>query len=304
MKKLNDLLEEYIAFCTNHKRLDKKTVKAYRIDIRQFVDYLYLNNNKVLCENSLNTYVTLLNSTYKPKTVKRKLASIKVFINFLNDKEYLHDNYQKVFKIKFREPKNLPKTIELHNMKLFFNTLERQKNIVKTEREKECIIRDIAIIELLFSTGMRVSELCFLKKENLDICSGSVRINGKGSKERILSISNPQVICALQEYEKVVHKINDNQHYYFLNNFGNPISDQSVRFMIKKYADMAGISQHITPHMFRHSFATLLLEQDVDIRYIQRMLGHSSITVTEIYTFVSNAKQKDILLHKNPRNLL
>ena len=80
------------------------------------------------------------------------------------------------------------------------------------------------------------------------------------------------------------------------------LSDQSVRFMINHYAELAGISQHITPHMFRHSFATLLLEQDVDIRYIQRMLGHSSISTTEIYTHVSSTKQKDILVNKHPRN--
>ena len=82
------------------------------------------------------------------------------------------------------------------------------------------------------------------------------------------------------------------------------LSDQSVRFIINHYAQLAGIDQHITPHMFRHSFATLLLEQDVDIRYIQRMLGHSSINTTEIYTHVSNTKQKDILVHKHPRNLM
>ena len=89
-----------------------------------------------------------------------------------------------------------------------------------------------------------------------------------------------------------------------MNRLQHKLSDQSVRFMINHYAQLAGIDQHITPHMFRHSFATLLLEQDVDIRYIQRMLGHSSISTTEIYTHVSNTKQKDILAHKHPRNLM
>ena len=92
--------------------------------------------------------------------------------------------------------------------------------------------------------------------------------------------------------------------YFFVNRLQHKLSAQSVRFMINRYATLAGISQHITPHMFRHSFATLLLEQDVDIRYIQKMLGHSSISTTEIYTHVSNAKQKDILVNKHPRNLM
>lgn len=92
--------------------------------------------------------------------------------------------------------------------------------------------------------------------------------------------------------------------YFFVNKLKHKLSDQSVRFMINHYAKLAGIDQHMTPHMFRHSFATLLLEQDVDIRYIQKMLGHSSISTTEIYTHVSNTKQKEILVHKHPRNLI
>ena len=92
--------------------------------------------------------------------------------------------------------------------------------------------------------------------------------------------------------------------YFFVNKLKHKLSDQSVRFMINRYAKLAGMEQHITPHMFRHSFATLLLEQDVDIRYIQKMLGHSSISTTEIYTHVSNNKQKDILMNKHPRNLM
>ena len=92
--------------------------------------------------------------------------------------------------------------------------------------------------------------------------------------------------------------------YFFVNRLQKKLSDQSVRYMITRYAKLAGIEQHLTPHMFRHSFATLLLEQDVDIRYIQRMLGHSSISTTEIYTHVSNTKQKDILIHKHPRNYM
>ena len=90
--------------------------------------------------------------------------------------------------------------------------------------------------------------------------------------------------------------------WFFLNRLGNRLSDQSVRFMINKYCQMAGIQLHITPHMFRHSFATLLLEEDVDIRYIQQLLGHSSITTTQIYTHATSKKQKDILTAKHPRN--
>ena len=157
-------------------------------------------------------------------------------------------------------------------------------------------------MELLFATGMRISELCSLKPSDLDFESRNVLIYGKGAKERILQIGNPEVMAALVAYRDVFQEEIEECGYFFVNRLKKKLSDQSVRFMIRRYAEMAGIQQHITPHMFRHSFATLLLEQDVDIRYIQRMLGHSSISTTEIYTHVSNRKQKDILVNKHPRN--
>ena len=151
---------------------------------------------------------------------------------------------------------------------------------------------------------MRISELCSLKPADIDLESKTILIYGKGSKERILQIGNGEVIAALSLYQDTFREDISICGYYFVNRRHNRLSDQSVRFMINRYAELAGIDQHLTPHMFRHSFATLLLEQDVDIRYIQRMLGHSSISTTEIYTHVSNVKQKDILYNKHPRNLM
>ena len=151
---------------------------------------------------------------------------------------------------------------------------------------------------------MRISELCSLKPSDIDLENNTVLIYGKGSKERILQLGNPEVIAALILYQETFQADISCCGYFFVNKFKRKLSDQSVRYMINRYAGLAGIEQHITPHMFRHSFATLLLEQDVDIRYIQKMLGHSSISTTEIYTHVSNNKQKDILVNKHPRNLM
>ena len=130
----------------------------------------------------------------------------------------------------------------------------------------------------------------------------SLLIWGKGAKERILQIGNPDVILALSAYIESFQTQIQQSGWLFVNRLGNRLSEQSVRLMINKYVELADIPMHITPHMFRHSFATLLLEADVDIRYIQRMLGHSSITTTEIYTSVSMHKQKAILTEKHPRN--
>ena len=151
---------------------------------------------------------------------------------------------------------------------------------------------------------MRISELCSLKPQNIDLENNTVRIYGKGAKERILQVGNPDVLSALRLYYETFREDIEICGYFFVNRLDRRLSDQSVRFMIDRYAKLANLEQHITPHMFRHSFATLLLEQDVDIRYIQQMLGHSSISTTEIYTHVSNGKQKDILFHRHPRNLM
>ena len=139
---------------------------------------------------------------------------------------------------------------------------------------------------------------------SIDFVSNNILIYGKGAKERILQIGNPEVLSALSLYSETFKDDIAACGFFFVNRLQQKLSDQSVRFMITRYAKLAGIEQHLTPHMFRHSFATLLLEQDVDIRYIQRMLGHSSISTTEIYTHVSNVKQKDILFNKHPRNLM
>ena len=126
-------------------------------------------------------------------------------------------------------------------------------------------------------------------------------IKGKGAKERLIHICDDHVITALNkyhsEYDSEIHSCG----YFFVNSIGNRLSDQSVREMINKYCQMANIQQHITPHMFRHTFATSLLEADVDIRYIQTMLGHSSINITEIYTHVTMSRQTNILESKHPR---
>ena len=186
----------------------------------------------------------------------------------------------------------------------FLSVLYEQKSHASSEYQLRCCIRDIAVIELLFATGMRISELCSLKPSDLDLENNTVLIYGKGAKERILQLGNPDVLSALISYQDTFKNEINYCGYFFVNKLKHKLSDQSVRFMIKHYAELTGIEQHITPHMFRHSFATLLLEQDVDIRYIQKMLGHSSISTTEIYTHVSNNKQKDILINKHPRNLM
>ena len=303
MNTLNDYVAEYIEYCEYRKRLDQKTLKAYRIDLRQYVDYLH-NISEFYFKDNLDKYITHLHKQYKPKTVKRKIASLKALFHYMEYKEILSENPFTKLDIRFREAKLLPKTIPFHSLQTLLSTLYQQKAQATSAYQLRCCIRDIAVIELLFATGMRISELCSLRPSDMDFVSNNILIYGKGAKERILQIGNSEVLSALSLYHETFKSDIDACGYFFVNRLQKKLSDQSVRYMITRYAKLAGIEQHLTPHMFRHSFATLLLEQDVDIRYIQRMLGHSSISTTEIYTHVSNVKQKDILLNKHPRNLM
>lgn len=303
MSNLNEYIEEYIEYCKYRKRLDSKTLKAYRIDLKQFNDFSS-EYPSYLSRQSVDQFITHLHKRYKPKTVKRKIASVKAFFHYLEYQDIMQENPFNKLDIRFRESKLLPKTIPFHSIQKILSTVYKEKEKSSSEYQLHCHIRDIAVIELLFATGMRISELCSLRPSDIDLKSGNILIYGKGSKERILQIGNQEVISALILYQEIFQDDIATCGYFFVNRLKHKLSDQSVRFMINRYVDLAGISQHITPHMFRHSFATLLLEQDVDIRYIQQMLGHSSISTTEIYTHVSNAKQKDILVHKHPRNLM
>lgn len=301
MNTLNDYISEYTEYCRYRKRLDAKTLKAYKTDLKQYADYC-TDSSDCFCKDTVDRFITNLHKNYKPKTVKRKIASLKAFFHHMEYKEILTENPFAKLDIRFREARLLPKTIPFHSIQTFLSTLYAQKEKAVSEYQLKCCIRDIAVIEMLFATGMRISELCFLKPSDIDLESCNILIYGKGSKERVIQIGNQEVIAALKLYKETFIKDIDSCGYFFVNRLQRRLSDQSVRFMINRYARLSGISQHITPHMFRHSFATLLLEQDVDIRYIQRMLGHSSISTTEIYTHVSNTKQKDILVNRHPRN--
>ena len=238
---------------------------------------------------------------YEPKTVKRKIASLKALFHHLEYKEIINRNPFNKIQVRFREPVILPKTIPLRTVEEFLTTIYAQRNNAKTDYQKRNALRDAAVAELLFATGMRISELCTLKSEDVNLYDGTILIYGKGDKERRIQIGNDAVISILEEYKTDFKTEIKSCNHFFANQSGKALSDQSVRRMINKYASLAGIDLHITPHMFRHTFATSLLEADVDIRYIQEMLGHSSINVTEIYTHVAIAKQRDILTTKHPR---
>lgn len=301
MDNLQALVDNYLVYCQDQKRLDSKTLKAYRIDLRQFGEHIPVSHVSDIDVNVLENYISSLHRKYKAKTVKRKLASIKALFHYFEYKDIIDRNpFNKIY-LKFREPATLPRVIPLNTVETLLSVIYKQCNGAPTEYQRKNALRDAAVIELLFATGIRISELCSLKKEDINLYEQSILIYGKGAKERRLQIGNDDVIRVLENYKKEFFPKIQKCNHFFANQNGNALSDQAVRRMINKYTSLAAIELHITPHMFRHTFATSLLEADVDIRYIQEMLGHSSINITEIYTHVAMSKQRDILTEKHPR---
>lgn len=297
---LEHLINIYLEHCKIQNNLSFKTLKAYKSDLSQFREFM--NNNDFLNKSNIEDYIAYLKSmSYKIKTIKRKIASLKAFYSFLTYQEYIEFNPFYKIKLKIKESFVLPKIITVEDLNKLFNVIEEKIEITNNSKYayKE-LLRDRAILELLLASGMRIGELCALKRSNIMYSSNLIKIKGKGSKERMIPIYHPRLIDDLIMYEKAFDEELKCSEYFFISKRKNGISCQSVAYMIKKYSRLAGIGINITPHMFRHTFATMLLEQDVDSRQIQLILGHSSIYTTQIYTHISSKKKNDIMKYKNP----
>lgn len=290
---------DFLNYCQYHKKLSTKTIQAYKIDLRQYEAF-----SEDLTKTALWDYIGFLNKQYKPKTVKRKIATLKAFSHYLLIQDKIECNPFDKIETAIKEPMLLPKTIPLNIINQIISYLYSQIDHAKTEYQLKCAVRNVAIIELLFATGARIAEICTLKASDVDLQGNSIKFFGKGAKERIIPIENLEVVNILKKYYMLYEQDISNCGIFFVNKLKRRLTEQSVRTMLQKCCEECDVSIHITPHMFRHSFATFLLEEDVDIRYIQRMLGHSSITTTQIYTHVTSSKQKEILKNKHPRNKL
>lgn len=307
MKSIEIVIIDFLSYCKNEKGLSAKTVKFYRIDFNQFIRFLIDNNHSVLTSYIdryiLRQYIQSI-SHFRPKTIKRKIATLKALFNFLEFEDIIPVSPFRKIKTKIKEPLALPKIMSLNEITCILQTVYKSWSISAEiggfpYLEK---MKDVIIIELLFATGARVSEISGLKIENIDLKSWNIKILGKGSKERLIQVCNTETKRILNKYYyHFKEKIQLSGGYFLLNRLHKQLSEQSIRSIVKKYSKKAGISRNITPHVFRHSFATLLLEKSVDIKYIQHLLGHSSIVTTQIYTHVNREKQREILSLKHPR---
>ncbi len=304
MDSLKSSVQDFLSHCKYEKNLSEKTIKAYTTDLNQVLCFSNFSQTRIdlITKHEIREFLTAI-STFKPRTIKRKMATLKALFNFLEFEDKIIINPFRKMKIKIKEPKILPVVMNIKEMTQIFKMVYKHKSdllAIKNYSYSEAI-RNIVIIELLFATGARVSEIANLKLENINLETGSIKITGKGDKERIIQVCNKETILVLKEYHKLFKKKINVEGYFLINRLNKKLSDQSIRNLVRQLTNESGIQKHITPHIFRHSFATLLLEKDVDIKYIQSMLGHSSISTTQIYTHVNKEKQRQILQTKHPR---
>ncbi len=297
-------ITEFLIHCRFEKNLSAKTLKAYEIDLNQLNTFLVTKDRIVdISKDDLRNYLVLL-SSLKPKSIKRKVATMKALFNYLEFDDKIMINPFRKMRIKIKEPQTLRPVMDVREVIKILKASYQKKNLVKDRCSYSYFesLRNIVVLELLFSTGARVSEIANIKSECINFRTGSILIKGKGNKERNIQICNKETLTLLQEYSQLLKSNKSQQEGWFLiNRFNKKISDQSIRNIVSKISRKAGLSRHITPHVFRHTFATLLLEKDVDIKYIQSLLGHSSITTTQIYTHVNQKRQRQILRTKHPR---
>src|SRR6202008_870637 len=291
-------VEGFLFHCRFEKNLSPSTLKAYDGDLKQFAKFLAVPNlgadTAQVGKPVLRDFFQHLFSCLMAKSVKRKVATLKALFRYLVREEIVLSNPFHSMDIQIREPRRLPRTVPLPTLRRLFKSLYQMKASEASESAERRLVRDIAVLELLFATAARISEICNLRSEDVDLGRGRIRIAGKGGRERLIHISDPEVLSALSEYRGTQPALQQ-QDFFFRNRKGNRLSDHAVRTLMRKHATAAGIALHLTPHMIRHTVATCLLEDGVDIRYIQHLLGHTSIATTQIYTHVSDKQHRRVL---------
>ncbi|WP_203288155.1 tyrosine-type recombinase/integrase [Metabacillus sp. cB07] len=282
-------LDNFITYLKFERESSSHTLSAYRRDILDFIDFLNVNTDleiidvkKSICKDYVHHLYTIKN--YKGNTVRRKIYAVNSFYNFLLDEEIISENpFRKV---------RLPN--KRRNIPVFLTTQELDKLIFTAERHpnKTSGMRDLICISILRYTGCRRNELLNLKWKHINFIDGSIKFTGKGNKERLVPI-HPKLMKYLQKYN--LQSESNWEGYIVKGQKNNKLSNSSLKKITEKYLVFSGLSnKSITPHKIRHSFASELLRNGVDIRLIQQWLGHEEITTTAIYTHVTFDQLKNV----------
>ncbi len=282
---LSQLLKEYEYELKASATLGKQSQSAYLSDLKQYIAYLAnkdITRPEMITKHTIKQYLMVLRKRHaSPATVSRKLSALKGFHQFMLDEKLVEDNV--ILNVpRPKMHKRLPDVLSIEEM---------ERLLATTGKAGPLDQRNLAMLELLYGSGLRISELIELKINDLHINQGLINVHGKGEKERIVPIGSmaEKALKAYLESGRLALKKMPTP-YVFLNRHGSPISRVGFFKVLKKLAATAGITKQVSPHTLRHSFASHLLEAGVDLRYVQEMLGHASIATTELYTHI-NKKQ-------------
>lgn len=292
------LRKSFLRYLKLERNYSQNTIEAYGRDLDYFIDYMQrrsLSIETVAIEHLDGFAVELRERGLTAKSMARILSGVRAFFRFLLLESYIDNDPTELLEWP-QTGIQLPDVLTVEEI----DSIEAAIDLSAWEGQ-----RNKAIIEMLFSCGLRVSELIDLRISNLYLEDRFLRVIGKGSKERLVPISHKAIHeLKLWYIDRDRMKIKDGEEdYIFLNRRGAHLTRQMVFLMIKKYVAEAGISKHVSPHTFRHSFATALLKGGADLRVIQEMLGHEDISTTEIYTHVDNNALRQAILEHHPRNI-
>lgn len=285
------------------KNLQEQTLKAYSSDITNFFNYI--NKEKIEQIDILN-YINYLfdEKKLKDRSIKRKIISLKIYFNFLEDNSIIKTNPFTKLKFKFKQEKKLPKTLQKNEVKKLLETVYNELNSSITPYKKFETIRNISLLEILISTGIRIQEASLITLNDISLQEKTIIIHGKGRKERQLFILNKYVLSSLKNWLTIRKTSSPKCNNIFINKYGNPLSIHSIENIFRKYKALSNINIKATPHYLRHTFATNLLTNGADLRSVQEILGHSSISTTQIYLEISSNRKKQVLQKYNYRNNL
>ncbi len=297
-EKTDKILVKYKQYLKLEKSLSDNTVDAYLTDLDKLLAYLTLENINILdvrLENLEDFSAGLHDIGIHPRSQARILSGIRSFYRFLIMEDYLESDPTELLESPQTGFK-LPEVMTVEEIDLLIGSIDRGTKEGQRNR---------AILETLYSCGLRVSELCNLKLSELYFEEGFIKVEGKGSKQRLVPIS-PHAIKEIRLYftDRNLMKIKPGfEDFVFISNFGKNISRIMVFHIIKELAERIGLKKKISPHTFRHSFATHLLEGGANLRAIQCMLGHESIGTTEIYTHIDRNMLRSEIIEHHPRNI-
>ena len=294
---VRDMIEDFLNYLLVERGLSENTISAYRSDLYKYSDFTQkkrrLHPNEIRRDDIRDYMMTQKERGLGANSISRSLVAIKVFHRFLLREKYIKEDVASVLDSP-KLWKHLPESLSISEV----------EEIIKKPNIRNWLgIRDKAALELMYATGLRVSEIVNLIVDNVNLDIGFVKCVGKGSKERIVPIGKHSQAALTRYIQKVRPKLIKSipSNVLFLSRLGKKISRQSFWKMIKKYALLAGIKKDIAPHTLRHSFATHLLEGGADLRVVQEMLGHADISTTQIYTHVNKERLKSIHHQFHPR---